>query len=353
MKQAKTERARRRPGLVRVDDGMPGIVRMRRGSGFAYRAADGHWLDPRRAADRPLLERIRRLAIPPAYRSVWICPLDNGHLQATGRDARGRKQYRYHTQWHEARGDDKFDRMLDFGRALPRLRRRVARDLRAVTNTSSLHRTALLASLVRLLDTTLVRVGNEAYARENQSYGLTTLRNRHARVNGAQVKLRFKGKSGVMHEVSMSDRRVAAIVRRCQALPGQALFQYEDAQGMPHSIDSADVNAYIREAAGEAFSAKDFRTWHATAQAWALLCPGSQTGPVSARAMTRVLAEVASRLGNTPAVCRKSYVHRGLLRCASSNEWPDMTGADGKASGLSVNEQGLMRFLIAWETWEK
>lgn len=346
MKQAKHLQAARAPGLVRVDDGMPGIMRMRRGRGFAYRAADGHWLTPHRAADKRLLDRIRRLAIPPAYRSVWICPLDNGHLQATGRDARGRKQYRYHAQWHEARGDDKFGRMLDFGRALPKLRRRVARDLRAC-GTSSLQRAALLASLVRLLDTTLVRIGNEAYARENQSYGLTTLRNRHAQVDGAEVKLRFKGKSGVTHEVTLSDHRVAAIVRRCQALPGQALFQYEDAQGTPHSIDSADVNAYIREAAGEAFSAKDFRTWHATAHAWSLLYRGAPTKPVSARAMSGVLAEVAARLGNTAAVCRKSYVHRGLLQCAASNKWPDMDGVAIKASGLSVNERGLMRFLMS------
>lgn len=347
MKQAKSLQAARAPGLVRVDDGMPGIMRMRRGRGFAYRAVDGHWLTPRHAADKRLLDRIRRLAIPPAYRSVWICPLDNGHLQATGRDARGRKQYRYHTQWHEARGDDKFSRMLAFGQALPRLRRRVAKDLRAVSDASSLQRAALLASLVRLLDTTLVRIGNEAYARDNQSYGLTTLRNRHARVDGAEVKLRFKGKSGVTHEVTLSDQRVAAIVRRCQALPGQALFQYEDAQGTPHSIDSADVNAYIREAAGEAFSAKDFRTWHATAHAWSLLCPDAQTKPVSARSMAMVLAEVATRLGNTPAVCRKSYVHRGLLQCASCNKWPEMGSVVIKASGLSVTEQGLMRFLTA------
>jgi DNA topoisomerase-1 len=352
MKQAKPMQSRRTPRLVRVDDGMPGIVRMRRGKGFAYRAADGHWLTPRRAADKRLLDRIRRLAIPPAYRSVWICPLDNGHLQATGRDARGRKQYRYHEQWHEARGEDKFGRMLAFGKALPRLRRRVARDLRAVTDTSSLQRTALLASLVRLLDTTLVRIGNEAYVRENKSYGLTTLRNRHAQVDGEQVKLRFKGKSGVTHEVTLADHRVAAIVRRCQALPGQALFQYEDAQGEPHNIDSADVNAYIREAAGDAFSAKDFRTWHATAHAWSLLRPGEQSKPVSARAMTRVLAEVASRLGNTVAVCRKSYVHRGLLQCASSDTWPKMEAVAIKASGLSVNEQGLMRFLMAKEAKE-
>ena len=231
-------------GLVYVSDAAPGIRRLRKGDGFVYRRPDGK---PVRAEAE--LQRIRKLAIPPAYEDVWICTDPRGHLQATGRDARGRKQYRYHPDWRLARDADKFERMLDFGAALPKIRRRVAADLAAPVGAQP-GRDAVLATLVRLLDTTLVRVGNDEYARSNHSYGLTTLRNRHAAVSGSRLKLRFRGKSGVVHEVALEDPRVARVVRRCQAMPGQELFQYEDEAGATRSVGSADVNDYIRESAG-------------------------------------------------------------------------------------------------------
>lgn len=298
--------------LVHVSDDMPGIRRLRRGKGFAYRAASGDPLD-----DPAELQRIRRLAIPPAYREVWICPLPNGHLQATGRDARGRKQYRYHPDWRQRREADKFGRLLAFGQALPRIRARVARDLRAPAEPTP-SRTLLLATLVRLLDTTLIRIGNDEYARGNGSYGLTTLRNPHAQVRGARLKLSFRGKSGVPHEVTVDDARLARVVRRCRELPGQELFQYPDESGALRRIGSADVNDYLHEAAGERFTAKDFRTWHASVLALSLTRAACQGGAGAGEGGARfdapaVLREVAGRLRNTPAVCRKSYVHPALL----------------------------------------
>jgi DNA topoisomerase-1 len=305
-------------GLVYVSDAMPGHRRVRRGTGFAYRRADGSWL-----RDRAEVERIRRLAIPPAYSDVWICPIANGHLQATARDARGRKQYRYHALWNEQRGDDKFERLLAFGRALPRIRARVRHELRQA-RASNLERALVLATIVRLLDTTFLRVGNDEYARSNGSYGLTTLRRRHAGVKGGRLALSFRGKSGIAHSVTVDDPRIASVVRRCQQLPGQELFQYEDEDGLRRSIDSADVNDYLAEAAGERFTAKDFRTWHASVQALELLraacaavepgeAPRRYSAAAASRGTRKVLVEVAARLGNTPAVCRKSYVHPDVL----------------------------------------
>jgi len=333
--------SRRAPcGLVYVTDRMPGIRRIRRGKNFAYQGPDGGWL--RDAEER---ERIRRLAIPPAYRDVWICPLAHGHLQATGRDARGRKQYRYHPDFRGAREAGKFERMLAFGKALPRLRANVTRDL-AKHNGQHLSREAVLATLVRLLDTTLMRVGNDEYARANGSYGLTTLLNRHATVQGAVLRLRFRGKSGVVHDVAVEDPRVARIVRRCQALPGQELFQYEDEAGATRCVGSDDVNAYLREAGGEDFSAKDFRTWHASVLALALLSkPAEGGGRPTAR---QVLDEVASRLGNTPAVCRKSYVHPKILELAESGILEEASPAGPPKSArraLSAAEQRLLALL--------
>ena len=294
-------------GLVYVSDEAPGISRRRQGKGFAYRRADGSAL-----RDPAQLQRIRQLAIPPAYREVWICALPHGHLQATGRDARGRKQYRYHAQWRLQRDTDKFDRMLAFAAALPRIRRRVKRDLSATGNTPT-SRDAVLAALVRLLDTTMLRVGNEEYARTNGSFGLSTLRRRHAQLKGAQLRLSFRGKSGVPRSVTVDDPAVARVVRHCQALPGQELFQYVDDAGATRSIGSADVNDYLRAASGGEFTAKDFRTWHGSVHALELALANRADGPQAASSARQLLAQVASLLGNTVAVCRKSYVHPRVL----------------------------------------
>ena len=330
------------PGLVYVSDDAPGIKRLRRGRAFSYRLPDGSTLK-----DRAQLDRIRKLAIPPAYTDVWICTRANGHLQAIGRDARGRKQYRYHADWRTARDADKFDRMRAFGAALPRIRARVAKDL-ALPSAPHPRREVVLATLVRLLDTTLIRVGNDEYARSNGSFGLTTLRRRHASVRGNTLKLRFKGKSGVLHDVSVEDPRVARVVRRCQSMPGQELFTYLGQDGEVRSVGSADVNAYLREAAGAEFTAKDFRTWHATALALALVAALDGSNAADGRgAATQVLAAVAQRLGNTVAVCRKSYVHPGVIELASRglDTGPALAGGSRAGRGLSASERALMDFL--------
>jgi DNA topoisomerase-1 len=346
--------------LQYVTDQMPGIRRVRRGRGFAYQAEDGHWLRPGDAHDEAHLERIRSLAIPPAYEQVWICPLPTGHMQATGRDARGRKQYRYHPQWRVLQDEDKFDRMLAFGEALPRLRRCVSKALAAPLGRRP-GREIVMATLIRLLDTTLVRVGNEAYARDNRSYGLTTLRSRHAQVQGSRLVLRFRGKSGVQHEVQLEDPRVAAIVRRCQDMPGQELFQYVDDDGVIHSVGSAELNEHIRQCCGEAFTAKDFRTWHATVHAWARLSPcapcikgevpGADHGVTARKRLVNdALREVAGLLGNTLAVCRKSYVHPRVLDCALQAQWPEQTLPLPPRRGLSAEERALLEFLKVRES---
>lgn len=300
------------PGLVWVTDQMPGIRRRRRGKGFVYLDAAG-----RAVRDETTLQRIRRLAVPPAYRSVWICPSAQGHLQATGRDARGRKQYRYHADWQAERGATKFDRLAAVGQALARVRRRVAADLADAARPT---RGVVLATLVRLLDTTCVRIGNVEYARSNGSYGLTTLRNQHAGITGSQVQLRFKGKGGIEHCLRIDDPRVARVVRRCRELPGQDLFQYLDDDGSLRGVGSAEVNTYLAEAAGERFTAKEFRTWHASVQALGLLLdaavcggdgPGGKTS--ATQRLQAVVCAVARRLGNTPTVCRKAYIHPAVL----------------------------------------
>jgi DNA topoisomerase-1 len=252
------------------------------------------------------------LAIPPAWTDVWICPDPAGHLQATGRDARGRKQYRYHARWRAGRDESKFERLIDFGRALPRIRRRCDADLAR----SGLAREKVLATVVRLLEATLIRVGNDEYAKLNRSFGLTTLRGRHVRVEGTSIRFRFRGKSGQRHEVGLRDRRLAAIVRRCQELPGQELFQYEDEAGSARPIASEDVNDYIRDAAGDpAFSAKDFRSWTATVRAFRALRAGlaDDDAPSARRRLMDALRHTADALGNTLSVTRASYVHPGLV----------------------------------------
>ncbi len=328
-------------GLIYVTDDGPGIQRVRRGGNFGYRLPDGKLL-----RDEQQLTRIRKLAIPPAYEQVWICPHPHGHLQATGRDARGRKQYRYHADWRSARDETKFERMLEFGAALPRIRARVEKDLAAPVG-QRVPRNTVIAAIVRLLDTTLVRVGNDEYARNNGSFGLTTLRNRHVAVRGDALKLRFRGKSGVSHEIELHDHRVAKVVKRCQNLPGQELFQCTDEQGATHSIGSQDVNDYLREASGGEFTAKDFRTWHGSVHAlqlWRTADPAVAAKPTLAEAK-RLLAEVAAKLGNTVAVCRKAYVHPRVLALLTGEAAHEFPSTIAPKRGLGPGERALLHFL--------
>jgi DNA topoisomerase-1 len=306
-------------GLIYVSDAEPGIGRLRRGKGFAYLRPNG-----RPITARHTLARIRQLAIPPAYTQVWICRHPHGHLQATGRDARRRKQYRYHPKWRLVRDDSKFARMVEFGERLPQLRRRLKRDLAL----DGLPRDKVLAAIVTLLDETLIRVGNEEYARANKSYGLTTLRNRHVKfLRDGRALVVFRGKSGRTHEVVLDDRRLARIIRRCRELPGQQLFQYLDDGGKRQPVDSGMVNDYLRDAmcaadSSAAFTAKDFRTWGATVRALAFLACTPSEGKLSQRAFNRCVTatarHVAESLGNTAAVCRKSYINPAVF-----NAWRD------------------------------
>jgi DNA topoisomerase IB len=322
-------------GLRYVSGESPGLRRRRKGSRFEYLRADGRIL--RAPAE---LKRIAALAIPPAYRNVWICPDPRGHLQATGRDARGRKQYRYHPRWRVVRDRAKFDRMVDFGRALPALRRRLARDLAA----PGLPREKVIAVIVRMLDSTRARIGNPEYARDTNSFGLSTLRNRHVRfVRDGRLLLKFRGKGGAPHEIVIDDRRLARIVKRCQDLPGQQLFQYLDDEGRRCPVGSADVNDYLREAMGGDFTAKDFRTWGATVQAIRLLSrmphPERPSERAFRSAIAGVVAQVAESLNNTPAVCRKSYINPAVFeawRAGRLKQQPPGSRALTKRQVLSV-----------------
>lgn len=331
-------------GLRYVEAASQGLRRRRSGQGFRYVDAIG-----RVVRDRARLDRIRRLAIPPAWRDVWICASAVGHLQATGRDAKGRKQYRYHSRWREVRDSAKYEHMLDFARRLPALRARIELDLRA----RGLTRRKVVAAVVRLLEATLIRVGNEEYARRNRSFGLTTLRDRHASVSGSRLQFRFRGKSGREHVVRIADRRLGSVVRRCQEMPGQALFQYLDERGRRRSVGSSDVNRYLREATGADFTAKDFRTWAGTVlAAWALHgleSPPKKTG--DNRNVLRAIRAVATRLGNTPAICRRCYVHPtvieayrdgSLLALRSRCLRPDRRGA-----GLTPAEACVLALLAS------
>ncbi|MBS0297984.1 MAG: DNA topoisomerase IB [Proteobacteria bacterium] len=289
-----------------VTDEAPGITRRRSGKGFSYRDAEGQPV-----TDPETLARIRALAIPPAWTEVWISPHAHGHIQATGRDAKGRKQYRYHDRWSAHRAQSKYARVSEFATALPRIRERVEQDLNARGPT----REKILATVVRLLELTLIRIGNKEYARQNRSYGLTTLNKRHLDVDGSALVFHFKGKSGVVHQTSLRDRRLAAILKRLHELPGQQLFKYADPEGALTPIESADVNAYIREVAGEDFSAKDFRTWAGTVSAARALRlePAPQSQGEAKRAVTRCVRAVSGLLGNTPTVCRAHYVHPAVF----------------------------------------
>jgi DNA topoisomerase I len=289
-------------GLRFSSDARPGISRMRAGKGFRYVSPLGTVVN-----DPVTLRRIKAMAIPPAWKQVWIATDGQAHIQATGRDARGRKQYRYHARWREVRGQNKFDRLVLFARALNRVRRRVARDLCQ----PELNKAKVLAVVVRLLEQTLIRVGNEEYARDNRSFGLTTLRDRHVKIRGDEIRFQFIAKSGIRRQMTMSDRRLARLVKRCQDLPGQQLFQYLDEGGRRRSISSSDVNRYLREACGAAFTAKDFRTWAGTVRAAIEL--STHRGPLTKKAEIAAIQRVATHLGNTPAVCRSGYIHPTVL----------------------------------------
>jgi DNA topoisomerase-1 len=293
-------------GLRYVSDAMPGVTRRRAGSGYAYRRPDGWPLK-----DEETLRWIRRLAIPPAWQKVWISPFKDGHLLATGRDAKGRKQYRYHPRWRAIRDEAKFDRMLAFGRALPRIRAEIDAELKC----PGLGKRKVLATVVRLLETTLIRVGNDEYAKANKTFGLTTMRDRHFKAEGGRLRFSFRGKAGKRHVITLRSRRLAQLVRRMQELPGQELFQYLDENGEPEPVDSADVNAFLREIGGSEFTAKDFRTWAGTVlAAWALSeFEAFDTQAAAKRNVTQAIERVAGRLGNTPAICRKSYVHPEIV----------------------------------------
>jgi DNA topoisomerase-1 len=300
------EAAAEAAGLVYVTDDGPGISRKRRGRYFAYFRPDGS-----RVTDEATLKRIRALAIPPAYTDVWICPRANGHIQATGRDAKGRKQYRYHPRFRETRDSAKYERMLEFAEALPAIRARIDEHMRL----RGLPREKVLATVVHLLETTMIRVGNSDYARQNRSYGLSTLRNRHVNVDGSELRFNFKGKSGKTWRLKVRDRRIARIVKSIQELPGQHLFQYVDDEGEPREIGSNDINDYLREISGRDITAKDFRTWTGTVLTALCLAAAEEADSETKakRILNQAIEVVAGQLGNTPAVCRKAYVHPEVI----------------------------------------
>lgn len=335
-----------RAGLNYVTDGVPGITRRRAGTGWAFYQANGV-----RISDPKERRRITSLAIPPAWTEVWICPDPKGHIQATARDARGRKQYRYHPRYREARDQSKFRRMLELSEVLPMIRERAERDLNAPEQS----RRQILATVVRLLDKTLLRVGNDEYAKENRSYGLTTLRAQHVKVNGSVLRFSFRGKSGVQQALSLTDRRIARIVQRCQDLPGHELFQYLNGDSKRETITSDDVNEYLREIAGRDISAKDFRTWGGTIFA-AVQLRAIGPAPTHREALRNIICAVdavAERLGNTRAVCRKYYVHpavlhaylQGLTAPPSTATVPRRTKRKRAVPALRRDEVAVLQFL--------
>jgi DNA topoisomerase I len=317
-------------GLRYVSDAMPGTRRRRAGKGFVYIAPDGE-----RISDDDRIAWIRSLAIPPAWTDVWISPIKRGHLQATGRDARGRKQYRYHPRWRQVRDEAKYGRLIEFARALPRIRRRTDRDLRR----RGLPREKVLALVVRLLEATLIRVGNDEYARENRSYGLSTMRDRHVEVRGATLRFSFRGKGGKEHEIDVRDERLARVVRKVQELPGQTLFQYHDADGARVDVTSDDVNAYLREITRDDFTAKDFRTWAGTVAAAMALQEFSAIDDEAGRkrAIVRAIESVAEQLGNTPTVCRACYVHPDVIDAYLDGSFVDALAERARGVGRGAH----------------
>jgi DNA topoisomerase-1 len=331
-------------GLRYVGDDKPGIRRKPRGDGFEYVDADGQ-----RITDEETLSRIKSLAIPPAWTDVWICPKANGHLQATGRDAKGRKQYRYHPRWRSVRDENKYSRMIAFGRALPELRRKVDEHL----SLPGLPREKVLATLVYLLEATMIRVGNEEYAKTNRSYGLTTLRDKHVQISGSQLQFQFKGKSGVQHKTTLRDPRIARIVRRSRDLPGQELFQYIDENGERCTVSSSDVNDYLRTLTGEDFTAKDFRTWSGTMLAAFALQEFEKCDTVTQakKNIMQAIESVAKKLGNTPAICRKCYVHPAVMEGYLDGSLLEAMQRAAKSASaeddyaLTAEEQQVLAFL--------
>lgn len=333
-------------GLQYVSDERPGYRRKAKGKHFEYFDSNGKPI-----RDEQRLLRMKRLATPPAWTNVWICPSPNGHIQATGRDARGRKQYRYHERWREVRDENKFERLAQFAKALPDIRRRVAQDLKL----PGLPRRKVLATIVRLLERTFIRIGNEEYARENKSFGLTTLKNHHVKVKGAQLRFRFRGKSGRHHEVDITDQRVAKVIAKCQDLPSQDLFQYLDENGQVQDVTSQDVNDYLRRIAGEDFTAKDFRTWGGTVLAAIALSTQEEfeTKKQAKSNIKTAMCAVAELLGNTPAVCRKCYVHPVIVEAyLSRTRIAGLNGAgqELKQPGLRTAERAVLKFLHARES---
>jgi len=332
----------RSAGLVYVTDRAPGIQRRRRGRGFRY--VDQHGRVIRR---RDELDRIARLAIPPAWKDVWICPNPKGHLQACGRDARGRKQYRYHAGWRQVRDESKYDQMLAFAMALPGLRRQMTKDLSA----SGLPRRKVIAAVVQLLEKTLIRVGNDEYARDNNSFGLTTMRNGHVKVSKSTLRFRFTGKAGKSHDIAFNDVRLARIVRRCQDLPGHELFGYIDDDGKVQDIGSADINEYLREVTGQDFTAKSFRTWAATVLAACALqeFPDYKSNAHAKRNVSQAVEAVAGVLGNTPAICRKSYIHPAIVDSYTDGSLP-RTRRSRKLRSVSstADFQQMETAVLAW-----
>lgn len=332
--------AARAAHLRYVNDAMPGIHRSRAGKGFRYVDATSA-----RVRDVRVLKRIKALAIPPAWTQVWICPLENGHIQAIGRDQRKRKQYRYHPQWREMRDEKKYGQMLAFGHLLPAIRKQVERDLAR----PGLPQEKVLATLVRLLETTLIRIGNEEYARDNKSFGLTTLRDRHVEIEGTNIRFQFRGKSGIEHSVDVKDRKVARILRSAADLPGEELFQYIDEQGQRRSVESADVNQYLRQITGQEFSAKDFRTWAGTVLAVQALqtFPAFTSMAQAKRYVTEAITAVAKILGNTNSVCRKCYVHPHVIEAFVGGSLSDSIEKISKRPrrGLRPEEWKTLMFL--------
>ena len=333
-------------GLRYVSDDMPGLRRRKSGKGFTYIDTKGQTV-----RDAKEMKRIQSLAIPPAWTDVWICPLRNGHLQATGRDARGRKQYRYHPEWRNVRDETKFGKMIAFGEALPGVRQRVEEDL----SRRGLPREKVVATVVKLLETTLIRIGNKEYMKQNKSFGLTTLRDGHVDIEGSKLRFEFRGKSGQEHQVEVQDRRLARIVRQCRDLPGQTLFQYLDDDGVRQSVRSEDVNSYLREITGEDFTAKDFRTWGGTVLALSSLLEigACESEKEANKAVVETIKRVAGELGNRPAICRKYYVHplviesfvQGKLMEALTDVVEDSPDSGDASNGLRSLEAKTLALL--------
>lgn len=338
--------AARAAGLRYVTDRVPGVKRKRAGKGFTYTDAKGE-----RVTDGKEVARIKALVIPPAWTDVWISPSPNGHIQATGRDEKGRKQYRYHERWREVRDENKYTRMIEFGHALPTIRERVEQDM----GKHNLSKEKVLATVVRLLETTYIRVGNEEYARTNKSFGLTTMRCRHISVTASHVQFKFRGKSGKNHNIIVEDPRLARIVKRLQELPGQELFGYIDEEGRRRTINSDDVNTYLHEITGQHFTAKDFRTWGGTVLATVALEAMEQAGSATGikKNIVAAVKEVSAKLGNTPAICRKSYIHPAVIQTYTNGtmsalllgEEKDVIVQEEKGTGLNPEEKAVIRLL--------